>query len=298
MNDTTLFNLPVREKISSYITLCQLDELPVIIVSHPNVNAAVSLQGAQLLSWQPDGGKDCLWVSKNSLFKKNTAIRGGIPICWPWFGLAAQPSHGFARLQESQLTAHSEHRDCVILTLTLADNEKTKKIWPHEFTLIMRLKLAATCEIEFEYFGTEPATGALHTYLQVSDINKIYIEGLGKHYFDKVADREVYTKETKTYITARTDRIYTESDDCNLVYDKNWQRILEIHHCHHTDIVCWNPGAELSSTIKDMTRDGYKKMLCLETAHISQPMQPAGENPARMSLILGVRSIKMQDVMR
>ncbi|RXK33860.1 hypothetical protein BBD39_07165 [Arsenophonus endosymbiont of Bemisia tabaci Asia II 3] len=71
----------------------------------------------------------------------------------------------------------------------------------------MRLKLAATCEIEFEYYGTEPATGALHTYLEVSDINKIYIEGLGKHYIDKVADRDVYTEDTKTYITTRTNRI-------------------------------------------------------------------------------------------
>ena len=72
-----------------------------------------------------------------------------------------------------------------------------KKIRPHEFTLITRLKLGATCEIEFEYYGTEPATGALHTYLQISDINKVYIEGLGQHYIDKVADREIYTEDTK-----------------------------------------------------------------------------------------------------
>lgn len=83
MNDTALFSLPVKETISSYITLRQLDEIPVIIVSHPKVSAAVSLQGqgAQLLSWQPEGEKACLWLSKNSLFRKNTAIRGGIPIC-------------------------------------------------------------------------------------------------------------------------------------------------------------------------------------------------------------------------
>jgi len=89
MNDTTLFSLPVKETISSYITLRQLDEIPVIIISHPKVSAAVSLQGAQLLSWQPEGEKACLWLSKNSLFRKNTSIRGGIPICWPWFGLVA-----------------------------------------------------------------------------------------------------------------------------------------------------------------------------------------------------------------
>lgn len=76
-----------------------------------------------------------------------------------------------------------------------------KKIWPHEFTLITCLKLGATCEIEFEYYGTKPATDALHTYLQVIDINKVYVEGLDQHYIYKVADREVYTEDTKTYLT-------------------------------------------------------------------------------------------------
>lgn len=83
MNHTTLFSLPVKETISSYITLRQLNETPVIIIYHPKASAAVSLQEAQLLSRQPEGEKACLWLSKNSLFQKNIAIRGGIPICWP-----------------------------------------------------------------------------------------------------------------------------------------------------------------------------------------------------------------------
>lgn len=77
------------------------------------------------------------------------------------------------------------------------------------------------------------------------------------------------------------------------MYTKNWQRILKIYHYHHSDMVCWNPGTELPNIIKDMTSDDYKKMLCLETTHISKPMQPAGENLAWMLLILGVHSIKM-----
>ena len=84
------------------------------------VNAAISFQGAQILSWQPNGENPCIWLSKKSLFQKNIAIRGGIPpICWPWFGLVAQPSHGFARLQEEwQLTTHRAYRLCTPYTDT------------------------------------------------------------------------------------------------------------------------------------------------------------------------------------
>lgn len=85
-----LFALPVIKQLSAYISQRQLGELPLIIVSHPKVRGAVSIQGAQLIDWQPCGQKPCIWLSSESAFKAGTAIRGGIPICWPWFGPAAR----------------------------------------------------------------------------------------------------------------------------------------------------------------------------------------------------------------
>ncbi|CVB84476.1 Putative glucose-6-phosphate 1-epimerase [Serratia marcescens] len=124
-----IFTLPVSEQISPYISQRQLDELGVVVVSHPKVRAAVALQGAHLLAWQPSGEQPVIWLSNNTPFAKGKAIRGGVPICWPWFGPVAQPSHGFARNQPWSLTAHDEDDNGVILTFTLKDNEQTRKLF-------------------------------------------------------------------------------------------------------------------------------------------------------------------------
>ncbi|MEI9697993.1 D-hexose-6-phosphate mutarotase [Moellerella wisconsensis] len=287
MNDK-IFDLPVLKQISPYLSQRQLGELPLIVISHPKVRGAISFQGAQLIAWQPSGQKPCLWLSENSEFKPGTAIRGGIPICWPWFGPAGTPSHGFARILPWEFTAHNEHDDGVILTFTLSDNEYTKKLWPHDFTLILRFKLGETCEIELESYGNFSATCAMHSYLNISDIQKTAVYGLGSHYLDKVTDKQEYNASTLR-VNGRTDRIYTESDEYSLVRDDGWQRTIEMHHYHHSDVVCWNPWAELSCSMPDMPNNGYKQMICVETARINKPMIPDNAEPARMSLIMRCR---------
>ncbi len=142
---------------------------PLIVISHPKVRGAVSLQGAQLIDWQPAGQKPCLWLSSESAFKEGVAIRGGIPVCWPWFPVLVMV---FARILPWQFTAHNEHEDGVILTFTLTDTDYTRKLWPHEFTLILRMKLGETCELELESYGDFETTAALHSYFNISDIQK------------------------------------------------------------------------------------------------------------------------------
>ncbi|MDN6110391.1 MAG: D-hexose-6-phosphate mutarotase, partial [Enterobacterales bacterium] len=148
-----IFTLPVQEQITPYISQRQIDELPVVVVNHPKVRAAVTLQGAHLLSWQPSGEKPVLWLSSETAFKNGVAIRGGIPICWPWFGPAGQPAHGFARNLPWTLTAHDEDESGVILTFTLEQSPESKKHWPHDFCLIARFKLGEVCEMELESHG-------------------------------------------------------------------------------------------------------------------------------------------------
>ncbi|MEG2115535.1 MAG: D-hexose-6-phosphate mutarotase, partial [Hafnia sp.] len=126
-----IFSLPVQEQITPYISQRQIDELPIVVVNHPKVRAAVTLQGAHLLTWQPSGEKPVLWLSSESAFKNGVAIRGGIPICWPWFGPAGQPAHGFARNLPWTLAAHDEDENGVILTFTLEQSPESKKYWPH-----------------------------------------------------------------------------------------------------------------------------------------------------------------------
>ncbi|PVZ85002.1 D-hexose-6-phosphate mutarotase [Serratia sp. S1B] len=285
-----IFTLPITEQISPSISLRQLDELPVVVVSHPKTRAAITLQGAHLLTWQPNGDQPVVWLSDNTPFKDGVAIRGGVPICWPWFGPVNNPPHGFARNFPWQLVAHDEDQDSVSLTFKLQDNAETRKLWPHAFSLTAHFKFGAECEIELESQGDYQATIALHTYFQIGDIDKIKVAGLGEHFIDKVAGGVEAHQVGELEFTGRTDRIYTQPAACSLIKDPVLQRTIEVNHHHITDVVAWNPGVELSCSMTDMPDDGYKTMVCVETAHVTKPLQVTKEHPARLAV--KIRSIK------
>ncbi|HAI04359.1 MULTISPECIES: D-hexose-6-phosphate mutarotase [Pantoea] len=278
-----LFSLPVVTQISPYLSQRQVGELPAIIVSHPKVRAALTLQGAHLIAWQPSGEQPVLWLSDKSQFAAGKAIRGGVPICWPWFGPAGEPAHGFARNQPWTLSAHDENEDGVMLTLVLESNAQTLKLWPHEFTLIARFRLGQHCEIELEAHGDFEATAALHSYFTVSDISGVEVSGLGNSYIDKVNQGEIGSSDGKQRYPGRIDRIFTAAEDCSVINDPAAQRQIEVYHHHHSDVVTWNPGVELSCSMADMPNEGYKTMVCVETARINKPLRSAGEKPARLA---------------
>lgn len=284
----SLYKLPVTRQISPYLSLRQKDQLPLLVVSHPKVSAVIALQGAQLLSWQPSGEKPVIWLSDKTPFREGTAIRGGVPICWPWFGPAGKPSHGFARNLPWSLLAHDESEQGVMLTLELKHSPQTHKLWPHDFSLIARFRLGGHCEIELEAHGEFVSAGALHSYFQVADIHGVSVSGLGATYIDKVRGDTTASLEGEQVYPDRTDRIFTDASDYNVITDRVGQRRIEVSHQHKSDVVTWNPGPELSCSMEDMANDGYKTMVCVETARISRPMVSKPEAPARMGVTLRV----------
>ncbi|KKI42429.1 D-hexose-6-phosphate mutarotase [Hafnia alvei] len=286
-----IFTLPVQEQITPYISQRQIGELPVVVVNHPKVRAAVTLQGAHLLTWQPSGEKPVLWLSSETAFKNGVAIRGGIPICWPWFGPAGQPAHGFARNLPWTLTAHDEDESGVILTFTLEQSAESKRHWPHDFCLIARFKLGEVCEMELESHGEYEYTAALHTYFNIGDITQIDVSGLGSPYIDKVNPGTGEQQGNLTFAT-RTDRIYTKPEPFSVITDKALQRVIEVHHHNNTDVVAWNPWSELSVSMADMPNDGYKTMVCVETAHVTSPMKASANTPSRLSVTLRARPLR------
>ncbi|MBS6736900.1 MAG: D-hexose-6-phosphate mutarotase [Enterobacteriaceae bacterium] len=287
-----IFALPVVEQISSALSRRLMDELDVIVIDHPQVKASFALQGAHLLSWKPQGEDEALWLSGNTPFKNGVALRGGVPICWPWFGPAAQqglPAHGFARNLAWTLKAHNEDDKGVVLTFELHSSEASRQYWPHDFTLFARYKLGKTCEIELEAHGDFETTSALHTYFNVGDIHAVKVSGLGDRFIDKVnnAQEDALTDGVQTF-PDRTDRVYLNPEGCSVIHDSALNRTIEVIHHHHTNVVAWNPGPALSASMTDMPDDGYKTFVCVESACATAPQKTTEEKPSRLAQTIRV----------
>lgn len=283
-----LFMLPIEQALSPHISIRKMDELAILVIEHPQVKASIALQGAHLLSWQPAGAQQAIWLSNETAFKTGTAIRGGIPICWPWFGPAGKPSHGFARNQLWTLMQHSDDQAGVNLTLKLIQNEETLSLWPHDFTLLAHFTLGKQCKISLEAQGDYRCTAALHSYLAVTDIQQVDVGGLGKHYIDKVAQGAEAEQNGNLHINAQTDRIYTQPEVHSHMTDHAMPRTIDVHHHGHSDVVVWNPWQAVSASMADMADEGYRTMICVETAHISQPLIAQPNRPATLGVTLSL----------
>ncbi|MBJ3813937.1 D-hexose-6-phosphate mutarotase [Shimwellia pseudoproteus] len=289
---SSIFALPVVEKITPALSLRRKDELDVIVVDHPAVRAAVALQGAHLLNWQPTGEQDVLWLSGNTPFKKGVAIRGGVPLCWPWFGPAARqglPAHGFARNLPWTLTGHSEDASGVVLTFQLHSSDASRQYWPHDFSLTAQYKLGASCEITLEAHGDFETTSALHSYFNVGDISAVSVSGLGNRYIDKVNNAEIGTliDGTQTF-PDRTDRVYLEPQAVSVIHDSRLGRRIDVEHRHHLNVVGWNPGPALSVSMADMPDDGYKTFVCVESAVATEAQKVTAAHPSLLTQIIRV----------
>lgn len=287
-----IFALPVVEQITPVLSRRQHDELELIVVDHPQVRASFALQGAHLLSWKPAGEEEVLWLSDITPFKTGVALRGGVPVCWPWFGPAAQkelPSHGFARNLPWSLSAHNEDENGVVLTFELHSSDASRHYWPHDFTLYARFKVGKTCEMELEAHGDFETTSALHTYFNVGDISAVKVSGLGDTYIDKVngGEQGKLSDGVQTF-PDRTDRVYLNAEACSLIHDAALKRCIEVVHHHHSNVVGWNPGPALSVSMADVADEGYKSFVCVETACVTTPQKTRVEKPSRLAQTLRV----------
>lgn len=287
-----IFALPVIEQLTPVLSRRQLDDLELIVVDHPQVKASFALQGAHLLSWKPAGEEEVLWLSGNTPFKNGVALRGGVPICWPWFGPAAQqglPSHGFARNLPWTLKGHDEDDNGAVLTFELKSSDATRQYWPHDFTLLARFKLGKTCEIELEAHGEFETTSALHTYFNVGDIAAVKVSGLGDRYIDKVnnAEEGVLSNGVQTF-PDRTDRVYLNAETCSVIHDDALNRNIDVIHHHNSNVVAWNPGPALSVSMGDMPDDGYKTFVCVESCCAVEPQKASEEKPSRLAQTIRV----------
>lgn len=255
--------------ISSSVIQSNFNELPILIIKHKTCTAAISLQGAHLLFWQPSIElTPVIWISEKNFFKKGKAIRGGIPICWPWFGQLGNPSHGFARIVDWTLESCQENDNGVDLILSLTNNQQTSSFFSKPFNISLNLHLGNTCEVGLSCMGDFEATSALHTYFGIDNIDHVVVKGLGKYYQDHLSVENKPRTVGELTFNQEVDRIYTCADKQIIITDGN--RTIQLTNINSSDVVTWNPWSEKAKAMEDFGDDEYKSMVCIETACINK----------------------------
>jgi glucose-6-phosphate 1-epimerase len=252
--------------------------LPVVRITNEFAKASISVYGAHVLSYQPRDQKEVLWLSSLSIFEEGNPIRGGIPVCFPWFGPHAtdiqKPQHGFARLHMWKVTetAVLENGETV-LRLTLNQNQATKALWPYSFRAEMAITIGSSLHVSFCCTNTGikqfSYTDALHSYFSVSDIRNVKIRGLQDvMYYDGInATVPSVQKENLLEILKEENRRYVEVPSGCTIEDPGFSRKIHVEKTGSRVTVVWNPGAEMAKKIPDMPDDGYKTMVCIEAAN-------------------------------
>lgn len=247
-------------------------DLPVAEIQTAQASARVALQGAHLLAWQPTGSAPVIWLSQAAVFAPGQAVRGGVPVCWPWFGAReGLPMHGFARTRLWQVRAASlDATGQVVLRLGLQDDADTRALWGHAFDLELLLTLGATLSLTLisRNTGDQPftLTDALHTYFCVADIQQTTVQGLdGCDYLDKVQHFVRARQSGAVEFTGETDRIYVNTTADCVIEDQVQRRSIRVSKSGSSSTVVWNPWRD--KVFADMAAGEYQQMLCVETCN-------------------------------
>eukprot|EP00271_Cylindrocystis_brebissonii_P011722 TRINITY_DN29644_c0_g1_i1.p1 TRINITY_DN29644_c0_g1~~TRINITY_DN29644_c0_g1_i1.p1 ORF type:complete len:311 (-),score=58.95 TRINITY_DN29644_c0_g1_i1:356-1288(-) len=271
--------------------------LEKVILKEPHGHSAeVHLHGGHVTSWKSEKNEEHLFMSSKAVFKPPKAIRGGIPICFPQFGpLGPLDQHGFARNRSWTVDPQSTNEAPQTVDLLLLPTEEDKRLWPHSFELRMRVTIgsngALISEVSVSNVDTKPFsfTFALHTYLSVSDISEVRIEGLETlDYLDNMADRKRVTDQGDAIsFDAEFDRIYLGTPPSKIaIVDHSKHKTIVLVKEGLPDAVVWNPWKEKAKSMSDFGDEDFKRMVCVEAAAVENPitLKPGEEWRARQEL--------------
>ena len=251
--------------------------LPSIRVTAPAAEATIYLHGAHVTHHRPAGAQPTLFLSARSRFAPGAAIRGGVPLVFPWFGARAghptAPDHGFARICEWTVESVERAGDGVAVTLGLEPSEATRALWPSEFRLTYRVLVHAALELTLEVENRSKASfsfeEALHTYLAVGDVREASVIGLeGRAYIDKTDGMKRKTLAAGPFRpSGETDRVFPGTVAACTVADPVLGRRLIVDKTGSATTVVWNPWSDKAARMADLGADQWPGMLCVETAN-------------------------------
>lgn len=260
---------------------------PRLLIDAPAGSAEIYLHGAHLTAWTPRGGKPVIFTSRRAVFDGAAPIRGGVPLCLPWFGAGAsgdrRPSHGWGRISPWQLLSVQSQSGGVQALFTL---ERDGIAALYSVEVGEELSLSLSLRRTGNTGADEPVEAALHTYLAVGDVTAVEVTGLeGAAYLDKVTGQAGQVQHGALRITGQTDRVY-ESGAPVVLTDPAYGRRVRVTGVGAANTVVWNPWSAGAAAMPDLDDDEFASMLCVESAVV-------GNNAVRLapgeSLSLGTR---------
>lgn len=252
-----------------------LKDLPCYVLTCGQATAVISSYGAHLLSYKPTAKVELIYLSPDAVWQNNSPIRGGVPVCWPWFGPAAAefnpaaqklPNHGLVRTELWNLVQQSVTTEAVSIELRIDTKDLPYPNAPSYLSLSLQLtETALTLTLNSDQ-GIQQA--ALHSYFRVDSVHQVAVSPLAGAYLDKVqAGKGFVQQQPELKFEAEVDRIYPDSAS-ELTLQQN-NTTLNITQQGHDASVLWNPWQEKAAALKDLPDEGYLDFVCVETARLS-----------------------------
>src|SRR5215831_7828335 len=272
--------------------------LPRIQVTGSRAEGEMYLHGAQVTSWKPAGSDEVLFLSTRSRWQEGHAIRGGIPICFPWFRAKPDdpkaPAHGFVRTKSWQLESIADNESGVCVTLSTGSDEQTRRWWPPDFRLVNRVIFSAQLTLELACTNTGKSElhfeEALHTYNRVADVASVRLQGLDTvHFLDNTDSNLEKVQQDDLKIASATDNAFLSTQNNVDLIDPGLRRRIRLEKVNSLTTVVWNPWREGASRLKDLGEGEWTEFLCVEASNIlaaSVSLAPGEEH--KMSAVLDV----------
>ena len=265
----------------------ELDQLTCWRIRAAGSELLVAQQGAQILSYQQAEQPPLIWLSPQAAYQRGQSVRGGVPLCWPWFGdlrrnpqavqahfhLEQAPAHGLVRTLDWELLGIEEEDDAVTLRFAYDTRNQPLEGWPRDVGLTFFVRLAQDLGMSLETHnrGDTPLTlsQALHSYFAVSDVRQVSVEGLQAcRYIDTLQDWQELRQQDDLRFSAETDRIYLDTAARLSIIDPGWGRRIHLDSRGSRSAVLWNPWIDKARRLSQFPADAWQNMLCIETANV------------------------------
>ncbi|WP_026375439.1 D-hexose-6-phosphate mutarotase [Aestuariibacter salexigens] len=260
-------------QLPSSITQASRGSLDTLVLSNAFGRCEISLFGAHVLSYVPQSDqRERLWLSQSAIFDGISAIRGGVPVCWPWFSdnhgnrQEDLPSHGYVRKQQWTLNDCKDDDNGTAVTLVPQSVQGPGFDYAAQLKIVVHLGEQLSITLVTRNLGSEPfpLSCALHTYFAVEDIQRSELIGLKGEYLDKTRGFDTFSTPSPYRFTMETDRIHLDAAEHLTIQHPGG--VTEVDSSGHNSIVVWNPWQDKATAMADMREDGYLTMLCVETA--------------------------------